>query len=169
MKYTTTNDFRTFDNGDNIRVFITTKNKRGDTIVTIVKGEKPRNKNQGEVLFSAEYNSFHAVPVEDIQDAFIAIFGEPVDAHVNEFAEFQANQKEAELTKSACNIYLDVDYSEKNNAKSHGAKWNPDYKFWFYPSAKGEYLPAELLQYDTKQTDIEEIERQDAYTKKYRC
>ncbi len=42
-------------------------------------------------------------------------------------------------------IYLTVPYSEKDNAKSYGARWDRDKKKWYY---EGDVLPARLKSYD---------------------
>lgn len=63
-----------------------------------------------------------------------------------------ADKKRQELIDKNCDIFLSVPFSKKDLAKSFGAKWNPSYKLWYYPSPAGEYLPEGLLEFDSNKT-----------------
>jgi hypothetical protein len=67
-------------------------------------------------------------------------------------------------TETKCNIYLDVPFSQKDVAKLHGAKWDKQYKMWYYPSAEGEYLPACLVKFGRGRTTGEENQNRFAET-----
>lgn len=68
MPYTKTSAFRTFDNGSTIRVFVSTKNSRGKVEVSIVRGDSPRNKSEGELIFQRTYSSGYRIPPEDVAE-----------------------------------------------------------------------------------------------------
>jgi len=68
----TTKDFRELD-GNGFRVFISTTNSKGRQLVTIVKGEDSRNKNDGEKIYQKEFNNFNSVEDADYAEAVEAV------------------------------------------------------------------------------------------------
>ncbi len=56
-----------------------------------------------------------------------------IDHYFNQFAPDFVEKKKSKSQTTGNEIILEVPFAEKDEAKSLGAKWNPELKKWYIP------------------------------------